>query len=147
MRRITFSILKDHGVKMFRVPELYVYHQRKTSIAKLARTLFLAGVYRTVTICFYPKSSRPLFFAHQLLVLLLHFRCDRVAFIWPFYCLDGYLTLITAESVRIAARTKKLKTIPLAMLLLMVFNFAYPIGQFAGYIRAMGFLLRGKKFE
>ena len=57
-----------------------------------------------------------------------------------------YLVLITAESARLADRKNKLRALPLAMILFMVFNLVYPIGQFVGYFKALGYFMRGKKF-
>ncbi|MEX0799024.1 MAG: glycosyltransferase [Bacteriovoracaceae bacterium] len=140
------SILKDRGVKMRRVPDMYVYHNRKVSPYKLVRVLFLAGIYRMVSIFYYPRSARPVFFLHQLFLLIL--------IITGFYYFDyfllitgAYLFLIASASLIIAIKTKKLANTFLSMLLFILFNFAYPAGQFVGYFKAIASLARGQKFE
>lgn len=139
------AVLKDRGVKMRRLPDLFVYHQRKSSLYKLCKTLFMAGVYRSVSMCFYPKSAKAIFFIHQsllvfLLISLRTFPALGLALI------IGYLALIMAESARIAANKNNLGAMPLAMLLFMVFNFTYPIGQFVGYLKAASYFIKGQRF-
>lgn len=142
---LLLSVLKDRGVKMLRVPDLFVHHNRKVSLAKLARVLFLAGIYRVVSMLVYPRSAKPIFFLHQGLIVLL---------IWSAFCwheaLDlmicGYLTIIGMASLRIAFLTRNPLNLPRAMVLFIVFNFTYPLGQFAGYLKGIEYRIKGKMF-
>lgn len=143
---LLLAILKDKGVVMRRIPNLYVFHNRKVSIAKLARVLFLAGIYRMVSLITYPRSLRPIFFVHQLLLaLLLYALWMNLGLAW--ILIAGYLILIGIPSARIAWTTGRARNLPLAMVLFMVFNFVYPVGQFAGYFVAIGHLAKGRGLE
>lgn len=140
------SILKDEGHIMMRVPHLYLYHNRKTSLFKIMRVLFLAGIYRSVSIVAYPKSFRPWFIAHHVFLCALF----GTAFWSPlyFYALLGiYLLAISVNSLSIFLKTKRVLDIPTAMLLFVIFNFSYPVGQTLGYAVGGVARLRGKSFD
>ncbi|MCO4754342.1 MAG: glycosyltransferase family 2 protein [Bacteriovoracaceae bacterium] len=139
------SILKDKNVAMCRLPSLFVYHNRKSSMAKLVRVLFLAGIYRSVSIVIYPSSFRLIFLINQLFVAT--FVTLAMVELKFFYILSAlYLLIIGVNSLLIAAKTKSVLNIPRAMVLFIIFNFVYPVGQLLGYFKGAFALLRGQKF-
>lgn len=140
------SILKDSGCEMRRVPKLFVYHNRKTSISKLIRVLFLAGTYRSISIIAYPSSFRPWFVVHHVFLLLLALAAICNAYFFT-VIVAVYVLVICINSILISFKTKRLMDIPMAMLLFIIFNFVYPVGQAWGYVKGGIDRSRGQSFE
>ncbi len=139
------AILKDRGISMKYVPYMLVHHNRKVDFYKIIRVLYLAGLYRSVSIIYYPKSIRLIFFLHLLFLglLILSFKISP-AFGVAFSCL--YLLIICFESLKISLKLKKTKSFFLALSLFGVFNFVYPFGQLHGYAKGVYYKLNGVKF-
>lgn len=138
------AMLKSEGIKMQRIPQMFVFHHRKVSLWKIARVLFLAGVYRTVSNIYFPKGAKLIFFIPQAVLLIGVYALFNMP---PFFLfLAGvYLAIVEIESIKIALKLKSIQSLFISLILFPIFNFVYPLGQFFGYLKALLFLAKGQK--
>lgn len=139
------AILKDMGIRMKYVPFLKVHHNRKVNYYKIIRVLYLAGVYRSVSIIFYPKSSQLIFFLH-LIFLAIIIGSFTIDIRFGLGIISSYLSLIIIQSAIIANKTKKPFSFARAIILFFIFNFTYPLGQIYGYFKGIALKLKGSEF-
>jgi len=139
------AILKDMGIRMKYVPHLKVHHNRKIDYYKIIRVLYLAGIYRSVSIIYYPKSSQLIFFLH-LIFLIFIFSTFLIDISLGLSVISTYLSIIFIQSALIARKTKKPFSFFRAVILFLIFNFTYPIGQIYGYFKGLGLKLKGSEF-
>lgn len=139
------AILQENGIKMKYVPFMKVHHNRKVDYYKIIRVLYLAGIYRSVSIIYYPKSIRFIFFIH-LLFLLSILAFSSINLKLGLIYIGIYQLIITFQSFKIFLELKKLNSFLYAITLFWIFNFIYPIGQIHGYIKGIIFKLRGVEF-
>lgn len=139
------AILKDMGIRMKYVPYLIVHHNRKVDYKKIIRVLYLAGVYRTVSMIYYPKSIHIIFFVHLLFVsslIALFLLNTNLGLTF----LTLYFITVGIQSLIIAMRSKKIFSFFRAIVLFMIFNFVYPVGQIHGVFKTIKFKVMGQEF-
>lgn len=139
------AILKDNGIRMKYIPFMKVHHNRKVDYYKIIRVLYLAGIYRSVTIMYYPKSVRFIFFIHLLfLTSIVALLC--INYKWGLAYLALYQLIIVYQSLKILLKLKKIKCFVIGITLFWIFNFIYPIGQIHGYLKGLFYRARGVEF-
>jgi GT2 family glycosyltransferase len=139
------AILKDKGIRMKYVPYLIVHHNRKVDYKKIIRVLYLAGIYRVVSMVFYPKSIHIIFFLHlAFLALLVSLFIYNLMVGTAFF--SAYFFIIFIQSLMVAFKQKKILGLPRAIFLFLIFNFVYPVGQLHGVFKSLRYKIMGQVF-
>lgn len=139
------AILHDKGIKMKYVPFMKVHHNRKVDYYKIIRVLYLAGIYRSISLIYYPKSARLIFFLHILFLTSIGLSFIINKSLGITYLLL-YVIIIAIQSFLISIKLKKAKSFFFGMSLFIIFNFVYPVGQIHGYLKGLNFKLNGVQF-
>ncbi len=133
---ILIAHLQRDGKKLIYNPELFVYHERKSSIKKLIKVTYLSGQFRTYGFFKEPATFNFVFMIPQIfLSLFIIFRFMGPAFI-KVYCL-AYLLTICLIAIFLVRRKFSIPKAISAMLILMSYHFSYSIGQFSGYVKKL----------
>ncbi len=138
---ILLGKLEQDKKVMLYTPDLFVFHSRKESLIKLIRVTFLSGQYRTFGFFDSSKTFSLWFLVPQafLIVLIASLFLSSEVFLLLF---STYFIFIYTLTLIKCIQVKTLKCFSWGILIYLVYNFVYPIGQFSGYIKR---LLRNKR--
>lgn len=125
------------------VPELYVFHERKTGFFSLGRAVFSSGKHRVKSLIFSSKLFNPLFFvpAFFVLYLILIPFIRRIGYIYT--PLEIYLTLSIFMSIKVSLGHRGMW--PLVFFYQIFINVLYGLGTLWGLLSLPFWLIRIKR--
>lgn len=134
--------LSRNGIAWY-VPDLYVFHERKTGLLSLGRAVFSSGKNRIKSLTFSFKLFNPLFLVPSVFVLYLMalpFIYERAHVFTP---LKVYLTLSLFMSLKVSIHYQRIW--PLVLFYQIFINILYGLGALWGLLNFPLWLLRLKR--